>query len=457
MGVLLKGRLAASSCNDDRTRCQSGRMWCPVFHPGRCRRRAFGESPALDRWFTIMSLTVNQNQAGEDPLFGSSISRNVAVVENVGDAMIDAGRSAVTRAEFGLSESAAERIARSVPEETRRAYAGDWGRFQAWAAAQDPAVPVLPAGNLEEFLKVFPAILANYATHLADRGKAPSTIERAMAAIAAAHKTAGLPAPVTTLARAVLRDHKRELALAGRKKRKATPVTITVLRAMVAILIRGQAAVADLLAAAHTTLSPVAEDVVLSGIQLRDRLVIVLGFALGTRRSSVARLNIADVTVTGDGLEVWIATSKTDKESVGLTVFIPHGEHPDTCPVRCFEAWRDYLAAQGIATGPLFVRVDRHGRLGHVATGRGAADGRITGQAVAIIVNRTAKAAGLDPKLCWSGHSLRRGMVTESYNAGATLLRIGRHAGFVDGSRALPGYVEDIDRKKDNPLKGIGL
>lgn len=41
----------------------------------------------------------------------------------------------------------------------------------------------------------------------------------------------------------------------------------------------------------------------------------------------------------------------------------------------------------------------------------------------------TAEAAGLDPASAWSGHSLRRGFVTETYRAGADRLRIARHGG----------------------------
>jgi hypothetical protein len=53
------------------------------------------------------------------------------------------------------------------------------------------------------------------------------------------------------------------------------------------------------------------------------------------------------------------------------------------------------LAEHDRSAGPLFVRIDRHGRLGRVPTGRGSTDGRLTGQAVALIVARSARTAGL--------------------------------------------------------------
>ncbi len=79
-----------------------------------------------------------------------------------------------------------------------------------------------------------PTNLAEYVNALAEAGKAPTTIERALAAISTAHRAAGRDRPDLTLARAVLRAHRRERVLAGTARaRKAAPVTIAALRAMV--------------------------------------------------------------------------------------------------------------------------------------------------------------------------------------------------------------------------------
>ncbi|MEV4496131.1 tyrosine-type recombinase/integrase [Micromonospora arborensis] len=119
--------------------------------------------------------------------------------------------------------------------------------------------------------------------------------------------------------------------------------------------------------------------------------------------------------------------------------------------MRTAQAWLATLADHGRTTGPLLVRIDRHGRLGRVPTGRGCADGRLTGQAVALIVARTAAAASLDSHAAWSGHSLRRGFATETYRTGADLLRIARAGGWKDGSTTLHGYLKDIDRRQASP------
>ncbi len=280
-----------------------------------------------------------------------------------------------------------------------RVYAGDWSRFAMWTEALGLAA--LPSTA---------TTLAEYVNALVDVGKAPATIERALSAISTAHRSAGHDRPDLTLARAVLRAHRRERALAGTARvRKAAPVTIAALRAMVASL--------DLAKTAG----------------VRDRALLVLGFALGARRAELATLDLDD-----------------------LIVALPCGSHPETCPVRVIEAWLSLLAQHGCTAGPLFVRIDRHGRIGRVPTGRVAADGRITGQAVALIVRRAAHAAGLQAT-AWSGHSPRRGFATETYRAGADPLHIARHGGWKDGSSRLLGYVEEVDRLHANPLVGVGL
>ncbi|RQX05043.1 tyrosine-type recombinase/integrase, partial [Micromonospora inaquosa] len=129
---------------------------------------------------------------------------------------------------------------------------------------------------------------------------------------------------------------------------------------------------------------------------------------------------------------------RTTESSSGVTATSNYPDRPDDPTTR-----RPNKA--------LLVRIDRHGRLGLVPTGRGSADGRLTGQAVALIVARTAAAAGLDPHAAWSGHSLRRGFATEAYRTGADLLRIARAGGWKDGSTTLHGYIKDIDRRQTNP------
>jgi hypothetical protein len=83
-----------------------------------------------------------------------------------------------------VSAGTAARIAASVPEATRRAYAGDWERFTTWCATAGRSA--LPAS---------PETLAEYVSALADAGKAPATITQAVASIRTAHRINQLTPP----------------------------------------------------------------------------------------------------------------------------------------------------------------------------------------------------------------------------------------------------------------------
>ncbi|WP_406083093.1 tyrosine-type recombinase/integrase [Micromonospora zamorensis] len=321
-----------------------------------------------------------------------------------------------------LSDAAWQLIAEATPASTRRAYREEWARFTDWCTTEQ-RTPLPATGQT----------LAEYTAHLAGRDLAPSSIGKALAAITKAHEAADHPVDRRG-AKEVLRGYRKRYASTGGTAKRAPALTLNALRAMVA------------------TLDPA------TLVGVRDRAVIVLGFAMAARRSEIAALNLADLEPHPEGIQVTVRLSKTDKDGHGRIVAVPYGSNLATCPVRSVAQWREALAHHGRDTGPLFLRIDRHGRLGHVATGRGDADGRITGETVAAIVRKAAEAAGLDAAQAYSGHSLRRGFATAAYAApGADLVRIARHGGWKEGSAALYGYLEEVDRWRQNPAAGIGL
>lgn len=307
-----------------------------------------------------------------------------------------------------LDPNAAELVAEGVADETRRAYAGDLGRYCAWCVHHGLAP--LPASAER---------LVNYVAHLADEGKAPSSIERALAAVLSAHRLAGEIRPETKAARTAIKALRRRWAEAGKGPRKATAASVAELRRLVATTDKSSAR-----------------------LGARDRAVILLGFAGMLRRSEIAALIVADIEESPEGLVVRVRRSKTDQGGQGAEVAILAGAFEDTCPVRALAAWR---AAAGIEKGPLFRRVDRHGRL----------LGPMSGQAVALVIARAAERAGLEG--CYRGHSLRRGGATAARRAGHDLVTIARHGRWKDGSPVLLGYLEDADRWTDNPMRGVGL
>ena len=81
-----------------------------------------------------------------------------------------------------LVERARAYAAEAISPNTRAAYKADWRTFEAWCASA--GIFSLPAT---------PAAVATYLAHLADTGRKVSTIERALAGIAFAHRAAGFP------------------------------------------------------------------------------------------------------------------------------------------------------------------------------------------------------------------------------------------------------------------------
>ena len=318
-----------------------------------------------------------------------------------------------TDADRSVSEATRRRIIDAVPANTTRAYGRQWAAFITWCAADGRAA--LPATA---------ETLAEYVGHLADAGRAPATIEQAVAAIRTAHRAAGhREQPDTEGARLVLRGHRRARAAGGRRARQATPVTIESLRAMVE----------------HCDPDTV--------IGLRDRVALVLGLALMGRRSELVALELADVTETPDGLEVLIRASKTDQDALGAVVAIPPGQHADTDPVRLVRAWRARLAEHGHTSGRLLRSVTRHGRIG----------ASLSADAVSDLVQAAAKRAKLPHADTYSAHSLRAGGATAAYRAGAPVSTIAAHGRWAAGSPVVLSYIRAVDRWRDNALTGIGL
>jgi site-specific recombinase XerD len=142
---------------------------------------------------------------------------------------------------------------------------------------------------------------------------------------------------------------------------------------------------------------------------LRDRALLLLGFAGALRRSELVALNVEDLEEAPEGFRVVIRRSKTDQEGAGDFVTIPHGYR-----LKPVQAVKDWLDAAQIFSGPIFRPVLKGSRL--IAE-------RLTPQTVALIVKQRVEAAGLDPK-GFAGHSLRSGFVTSALKAGADILRV---------------------------------
>lgn len=254
---------------------------------------------------------------------------------------------------------------------TRRAYRGDFDAFRAWCG--DRGVSPLPAAA--ETVAAFLAAEAH-------RGLKPSSIGCRLAAVRYAHKLAGHEPPTNSEAvRATMRGIRRTVGAA--RVRKA-PVTADHARAMAA--------------ATPDTLRG-----------LRDRALLLLGFAGAFRRSELVGLDVGDIQECDEGMRVHVRRSKTDQEGQGATIAIVRGS--TTCPVKAVKEW---LQAADVAKGPLFRAVAKGG---HVGTAR------LSDRTVAEIVKRCAGRVGLDPA-AYAGHSLRAGFLTSAAARGASVFKM---------------------------------
>jgi integrase len=144
---------------------------------------------------------------------------------------------------------------------------------------------------------------------------------------------------------------------------------------------------------------------------VRDRALLLVGFAAALRRSELVALCVEDLEFSDQGLAITIRRSKSDQEAHGEQIGVPYGSTTETCPVTALQSW---LEAAGIESGALFRRIDRHGHVGPNALAPGA---------VASIVKKAVEAVGLDATQ-FSGHSLRSGLATSAAQNGASELTI---------------------------------
>ncbi len=303
-----------------------------------------------------------------------------------------------------LQDQVREFIRASKAENTLRGYQSDWRDFCAWCEARG-AGP-LPAG---------PEVVASYIAECAGRLKVGS-IQRRLNAIAEAHKATGLESPThSPIVANTMKGIRRTLGTAANQK---APTLTDDIRAMV------EAADAGL-------------------IGLRDRALILLGFAGAFRRSELVGLDAEDCSFGKDGLTITLRRSKVDQTGVGRRIGIPYGSNPDTCPVRVLLGW---IEQTGISGGPMFRSINRHGRV---------QEGRLCGSDVARVVKKLAERAGLDAAK-YAGHSLRAGHATTAATAGASERSIMNQTGH-RSVQMLRRYIRDGNLFRENSAGRLGL
>jgi len=280
---------------------------------------------------------------------------------------------------------------------------------------RSPVYTVRRTGTATGFLYKRVRCAAPFLPAQARLGFAPSTLERRRAAIRLVHRGAKFASPhdaleVDEVLRGIRRAWKRP------PQQKAPAVEAEVRRLVDAV--------------APQTLQG-----------LRDRALVLLGFAAALRRSELVALDVEHLQSHAKGVTLRIASSKTDQTGEGETVAVPRVRHSAYCPVQ---AVLDWVAVADIQSGPLFRRLQRGDTLGR---------SRLTDQSVALVIKRLALRAGLNPER-YAGHSLRSGFLTSAARARANIFKM------ADQSRhksldVLRQWVRDAEAFEDHAGSGL--
>jgi site-specific recombinase XerD len=285
---------------------------------------------------------------------------------------------------------------------TQDGYRSDFSIFETWCRSAGRVALPATADTLSLFL----------ASQL-DSGLRVATAERRLQSILFAHRSVG--------EKMVDAVECRRIISGARRQRKEKPAGKKAL------------AVGDLVA--------VCKKLPATNAGVRDRALLVVGFASGLRRSELAALDLSDVHLTPRGVAIDVGYSKTDQVGKGRTIGVFAGKRASTDPVRTLREW---IRRRGRAAGPLFCRVQ---------TGDFVTDRRLTGESINELVQRAVASVGLDPKE-YGAHSLRAGLVTAAAECGASDREIMRASGHKT-TAVMQGYVRHARAfAVRNPLAG---
>jgi site-specific recombinase XerD len=286
-----------------------------------------------------------------------------------------------------LVETARDYARAALSENTLKAYAKDWAHFARWCRMRG-ADPLPPS----------PQLIGLYIADLAaPGGKAPSqSASRPLSVSSIERRLSGLTWGYAQRGKQLDRkDRHIASVLAGIRRKHARPpaqkeaILPEDLRNMLATLphdLRG----------------------------LRDRAILLIGFAGGLRRSEIVSLDHGKDDTPDSGGWVEMLEGGVLLTLRGKTgwreVEIARGSAEQTCPVHALTQWLHYAR---IDFGPIFVATSRNGLK---ATGE-----RLSDKHVARLIKQTVENAGLRPELSkadrlrlFSGHSLRAGLASSA-------------------------------------------
>jgi len=319
-----------------------------------------------------------------------------------------------------LVDTARDYARAAASNNTLKAYAKDWTHFARWCRMKG-AEPLPPA---PEMIGLYLADLAAGSGH--SPALSVSTIDRRLSGLAWKYAQRGF-----TLDR---KNRHIATVLAGIKRKHGRPP------------VQKEAILAEDILAMVATLP-----YDLRG--LRDRAILLLGYAGGLRRSEIVSLDVHkdDTPDSGGWIDIFdkgvllTVNAKTGWREVE----IGRGSKEQTCPVHAIEQWLHFAK---IDFGPVFVGTSRDGRK--------ALETRLNDKHVARLIKRAVLDAGIRSDLpekerlaLFSGHSLRAGLAS---SAEVDERHVQKHLGH-SSAEMTRRYQRRRDRFRVNLTKAAGL
>ena len=278
----------------------------------------------------------------------------------------------------------------SKADNTLRAYQSDFRDFSTFCTK-----------NSFSSLPTQPKIIALYITHLSKSSKF-STLKRRIASISVIHKIKGHY--LDTKHPIIMENlHGIKRTLGARQKAKK-PLLINNLKLIIKAIDKKK---------------------------IRDKAIILIGFAGGFRRSELVNINLEDIDFVSEGVKILVKRSKTDQSGEGIIKAIPYFENNEFCPVVTL---KEYIKTKNIKEGKIFP---------------------ISDKTVALIIKKYAKKVGLDSS-GYAGHSLRSGFATTAAELGAEERNIMAMTGHKT-TQMVRRYIHEANLFKNNALNKIKI
>ena len=280
----------------------------------------------------------------------------------------------------------------SKANNTLRAYQSDFKDFSAFCAK-----------NGFSSIPTEPKIIALYLTNLSKSSKF-STLKRRIASISVIHKLKGHY--LDTKHPIIMENlHGIKRTLGSRQKAKK-PILINDLKLIIKAIDENK---------------------------IRDKALILIGFAGGFRRSELVSILNEDIEFVPEGLKILIRRSKTDQSGEGVIKAIPYFDNKEFCPVITL---KKYISTK--------TKVESEEKIF-----------KISDKSVALIIKKYAEKAGLDASR-YAGHSLRSGFATTAAEFGAEERNIMAMTGHKT-TQMVRRYIQEANLFKNNALNKIKI